>query len=207
MSQYQRNLDLLNRRRVVYRQEPTTDKPDLENDKYMFYENGTYQCYDLFKSTAKITTYKSLKWHLIVIWYLNPGLDQDEFMLIAELISEKTNGFVSFSMHEELLRKIVYEVSMIDLDVQPKNKLRKVIFKLHCGLTKEEKLSVVGQLIGRSNKIHPDDIYQCMIDLHDMNKKITIRRLSELLSVSSRTVHRHMCEQLKKEKELLNQQL
>ena len=191
----------------MYRQEPTTDKPDLDNDKYMFYENGTYQCYDLFKSTAKITTYKSLKWHLIVIWYLNPGLDQDEFMLIAELISEKTNGFVSFSMHEELLRKIVYEVSMIDLDVQPKNKLRKVIFKLHCGLTKEEKLSIVGQLIGRSNKIHPDDIYQCMIDLHDMNKKITIRRLSELLSVSSRTVHRHMCEQLKKEKELLNQQL
>jgi len=207
MSQYQRNLELLNRRRIVYRQEPTTDKPDLENDKYMFYENGTYQCYDLFKSTAKITTYKSLKWHLIVIWYLNPGLDQDEFMLIAELISEKTNGFVSFSMHEELLRKIVYEVSMIDLDVQPKNKLRKVIFKLHCGLTKEEKLSIVGQLIGRSNKIHPDDVYQCMIDLHDMNKKITIRRLSELLSVSSRTVHRHMCEQLKKEKELLNQQL
>jgi len=207
MSQYQRNLDLLNRRRVVYRQEPTTDKPDLENDKYMFYENGTYQCYDLFKSTAKITTYKSLKWHLIVIWYLNPGLDQDEFMLIAELIAEKTNGFVSFSMHEELLRKIVYEVSMIDLDIQPKNKLRKVIFKLHCGLTKEEKLSIVGQLIGRSNKIHPDDIYQCMIDLHDMNKKITIRRLSELLSVSSRTVHRYMCEQLKKEKELLNQQL
>ena len=207
MSQYQRNLELLNRRRVVYRQEPTTDKPDLENDKYMFYENGTYQCYDLFKSTAKITTYKSLKWHLIVIWYLNPGLVQDEFMLIAELISEKTNGFVSFSMHEELLRKIVYEVSMIDLDVQPKNKLRKVIFKLHCGLTKEEKLSIVGQLIGRSNKIHPDDIYQCMIDLHDMNKKITIRRLSELLSVSSRTVHRYMCEQLKKEKELLNQQL
>ena len=207
MSQHQRNLELLNRRRIVYRQEPTTDKPDLENDKYMFYENGTYQCYDLFKSTAKITTYKSLKWHLIVIWYLNPGLDQDEFMLIAELISEKTNGFVSFSMHEELLRKIVYEVSMIDLDVQPKNKLRKVIFKLHCGLTKEEKLSIVGQLIGRSNKIHPDDIYQCMIDLHDMNKKITIRRLSELLSVSSRTVHRYMCEQLKKEKELLNQQL
>ena len=207
MSQYQRNLDLLNRRRIVYRQEPTTDKPDLENDKYMFYENGTYQCYDLFKSTAKITTYKSLKWHLIVIWYLNPGLDQDEFMLIAELIAEKTNGFVSFSMHEELLRKIVYEVSMLDLDVPPRNKLRKVIFKLHCGLAKEEKLSIVGQLIGRSNKIHPDDIYQCMIDLHDTNKKITIRRLSELLSVSSRTIHRYMCEQLKKEKELLNQQL
>ena len=207
MSQYNRNLDLLNQRRIVYRREPITDVPDIENDKYMFYENGTHQCYDLFKSTAKITTYKSLKWHLIVIWYLNPGLDQDEFMLIAELIAEKTNGFVSFSMHEELLRKIVYEVSMLDLDVPPKNKLRKVIFKLHCGLVKEEKLSIVGQLIGRSNKIHPDDIYACMIDLHDMNKKITIRRVSEILGVSSRTVHRYMCTELKKEKELLNRQI
>ena len=207
MSQYNRNLDLLNRRRIVYRREPITDVPDIENDKYMFYENGTHQCYDLFKSTAKITTYKSLKWHLIVIWYLNPGLDQDEFMFIAELIAEKTNGFVSFSMHEELLRKIVYEVSMLDLDVPPKNKLRKVIFKLHCGLVKEEKLSIVGQLIGRSNKIHPDDIYACMIDLHDMNKKITIRRVSEILGVSSRTVHRYMCTELKKEKELLNRQI
>ena len=207
MSQYQRNLDLLNRRRVVYRREPITDVPDIENDKYMFYENGTYQCYDLFKSTAKITTYKSLKWHLIVIWYLNPSLDQDDFMLIAELIAEKTNGFVSFSMHEELLRKIVYDVSMLDLDEPPKNKLRKVIFKLHCGLAKEEKLSIVGQLIGRSNKIHPDDIYACMIDLHDLREKITIRRLSELLRVSSRTIHRHMCVELKREKEILNQQI
>jgi hypothetical protein len=207
MSQYQRNLDLLNRRRVVYRCEPITDVPDIENDKYMFYEHGTYQCYDLFKSTAKITTYKSLKWHLIVIWYLNPSLDQDGFMLIAELIAEKTNGFVSFSMHEELLRKIVYDVSMLDLDEPPKNKLRKVIFKLHCGLAKEEKLSIVGQLIGRSNKIHPDDIYACMIDLHDLCEKITIRRLSELLEVSSRTVHRHMCIELKREKEILNQQI
>ena len=207
MSQYQRNLELLNRKRIIYRQEPISDEPDIENEQYMFFENGTYQCYDLFKSTAKITTYKSLKWHLLVIWYLNPALDQDDFMEIAEMIVKKHNGFVSFNMHPELLRKIVYNVSMLDLDQPPKNKLRKVIFKLHCGLTKEEKLRIVGQLIGRSNKIHPDDIYACMIDLHDLCEKITIRRLSELLKVSSRTIHRHMCIELKREKELLNKEL
>jgi len=207
MSQYQRNLELLNRKRIIYRQEPISDEPDIENEQYMFFENGTYQCYDLFKSTAKITTYKSLKWHLLVIWYLNPALDQDDFMEIAEMIVEKHNGFVSFNMYPELLRKIVYNVSMLDLEQPPKNKLRKVIFKLHCGLTKEEKLRVVGQLIGRSNKIHPDDIYACMIDLHDLREKITIRRLSELLKVSSRTIHRHMCIELKREKELLNKEL
>ena len=207
MSQYERNLELLNRRRIVYRREPITDTPDIENDKYMFFENGTYQCYDLFKSTAKITTYKSLKWHLLVIWYLNPGIDQDEFMDIALEISAKTNGFVSFNMPVDLLKKIVYEVCMLDLEQPPKNKLRKVIFKIHSGLSKENKLSIVGQLIGRSNKTHPDDIYQAMIDIHDLGQKITIKRISEALNVSSRTVHRYLCEDLKREKELLNKQL
>ena len=207
MSQYERNLELLNKRRVVYRRLPITDVPDIENDMYMFFENGTYQCYDLFKSTAKITTYKSLKWHLLVIWYLNPGMDQDEFMDIALDISAKTNGYVSFNVPPNLLNKIVYEVSMLDLVAPPKNKLRKVIFKLHCGLAKDEKLRIVGQLIGRSNKTHPDDVYQAMIDIHDLGQKITIKRISNVLRVSSRTVHRYMCEDLKREKELLNKQL
>ena len=207
MSQYERNLELLNKRRVVYRRLPITDVPDIENDMYMFFENGTYQCYDLFKSTAKITTYKSLKWHLLVIWYLNPSMDQDEFMDIALDISAKTNGYVSFNVPPNLLNKIVYEVSMLDLVEPPKNKLRKVIFKLHCGLAKDEKLRIVGQLIGRSNKTHPDDVYQAMIDIHDLGQKITIKRISDVLRVSSRTVHRYMCEDLKREKELLNKQL
>ena len=207
MSQYERNLELLNKRRVVYRRLPITDVPDIENDMYMFFENGTYQCYDLFKSTAKITTYKSLKWHLLVIWYLNPGMDQDEFMDIALDISAKTNGYVSFNVPPNLLHKIVYEVRMHDLVEPPKNKLRKVIFKLHCGLAKDEKLRIVGQLIGRSNKTHPDDVYQAMIDIHDLGQKITIKRISDVLRVSSRTVHRYMCEDLKREKELLNKQL
>ena len=85
--------------------------------------------------------------------------------------------------------------------------LDKVIFKPFSGLTKEQKLSIVGKLIGVTNKIHSDDIYTVMIDIHDNKQKITIRRLSELLNVSSRTVHRHMCDELKREKELLNQQL
>ena len=189
MSQYERNLELLNKRRIVYRRDPITDIPDIENDMYMFFENGTYQCYDLFKSTAKITTYKSLKWHLLVIWYLNPGMDQDEFMDIALDISAKTNGYVSFNVPPNLLNKIVYEVSMLDLIEPPKNKLRKVIFKLHCGLAKDEKLRIVGQLIGRSNKTHPDDVYQAMIDIHDLGQKRTIKRISDVLRVSSRTVH------------------
>jgi len=203
---HDRNLEFLNRRRIVYRRNPITDKPTQENECYMFYEDGTYECYELFRSKAKITTYKSLKWHLLVIWYLNPQLTQDEFEVIAYVIANKSHGFVSFNIGDRLLDKIIYEVSMCDLEQPPKNKLRKVIFK-PTTLSKEEKLRVVGELIGRSKRIHEDDIYECMIDLNDMGKKITIARVAGLLDCSTRTIHRNMSEELKKEKELLNQQL
>ena len=204
---HERNIKLLNDRRIVYKRDPVNDVPTHQTDKYMFFEQGTYECYTLFASKAKITTYKSLKWHLLTLWYLNPNLDQDEFMQIAEIISVKEQGFTSFTIHIDLLRKMVYEVSMLDLDEPPKNKLRKVVFKYGCSLTKEEKLSIVGELIGRSKRIHEDDIYQCMLDLNDLGKKITITQLALYLECSTRTIHRNMSEELKREKELLNQQL
>ena len=204
---HQRKMDYLLRKNIIWIRKPITDIPDIDTEHYMFYENGTHECYELFRSKAKITTYKSLKWHLLVLWYLNPQLDQDEFMSIAEMIAHKPNGFIAFAIHGELLRKIVYEVSMCDLEEPPKNKLRKVIFKYNCRLSKEDKLRIVGELIGRSKKIHADDIYQCMLDLNDMGKRITMNRIAGLLDCSSRTIHRNMPEELKKEKELLNQQL
>ena len=204
---HNRNLKYFNDRRIVYRRHPITDTPTEENWMYMYYKNGTYECYELFRSSAKITTYKSLKWHLLVLWYLNPQLDQDDFMKLAEVICDKQNGFISFAIHAELLRKIVYEVSMLDLEKPPNNKLRKVIFKPNNMMSKEEKLRIVGELIGRSKSVHADDIYECMIDLNDMGKKITISRVAGLLDCSTRTIHRNMCTELKREKELLNQQL
>ena len=204
---HDRNLKYLNDNRIVYRRHPVTDIPDIDNEVYMFYLNGTYQCYELFRSSAKITTYKSLKWHLLVLWYLNPQLDQDDFLKLAEIICYKSNNFVSFAIHTDLLRKIVYEVSMLDLEEPPKNKLRKVIFKPFNQMCKEEKLRIVGQLIGRSKSVTQSDIYDLMLSIHDSNRKITIQRLALHLNVSTRTIHRNMCEELKREKELLNKQI
>ena len=202
-----RNLNYFNNNRIVYKRNPVNDKPTHETNQYMFFEQGTHECYALFASKAKITTFKSLKWHLLVLWYLNPQLDQDSFMVVAEIIAHKPNGFTSFAIHADLLRKIVYEVSMLDLDEPPKNKLRKVIFKYGSGLSKEKKLSIVGELIGRSKRVHEDDIYECMLNIHDLGRKINIKQLSLWLECSTRTIHRNMSEELKREKELLNKQL
>jgi len=186
---------------------PISDKPDQENECYMFYLNGTYECYELFRSKAKITTYRSLKWHLLVLWYLNPQLNQDKFEDIAYVIANKDHGFITFTIPNQLLKQMVYEVSMLDLDEPPKNRLRKVIFKYGNMLSKEEKLRIVGSLIGRSKKFHGDDIYDVMLMLNHGGWSITIARLARGLDCSARTVHRNMNEELKREKELLNQQL
>ena len=200
-----RRMHYLNSRRIVYRRDPITDEPTMIFDWGVYYEDGTYQYYELFRSKAKITTYKSLKWHLLVLWYLNPKLDPDNFAELAEVITGYDQGFTTFFVPQELLKKIIYDVSMCDLDKPPKNKLRKFIFKDNSGLTLSEKLSIVGTMIGRSKRIHEDDIYQCMLDIHDMNEKITMSKLAGHLKCSTRTIHRNMSYQLKKEKELLNQ--
>ena len=204
---YDRNTNRLDMWRIVYRRFPITDKPTIENEVYMFYENGTHECYELFRSKAKINTYKSLKWHLLVLWYLNPQLDQDKFLNLAEFICDKSNNFVTFAIHKDLLNKIAYEVSMCDLEEPPKNKIRKVIFKPYTTISKQEKLRVVGELIGRTKRITQDDIYNCMLEINNNGNKIIISKLAKLLNCTTRTIHRNMGVELKREKELLNEQL
>ena len=207
MSHIDRNLTILNRRRIVYRRMPINDRPSMKHKHYDFYEDGTHECYELFRSRAKITTYKSLKWHLLVLWYLNPQLDPDDFLNLSEIIADKSNGFITFTIPPQLLKKIVYEVSMMELDEPPKNKIRKLIFKHDCMLKTNEKLIIVGKLVGRTKKVCEEDIYECMLNIHDQGYKIGLATIASILKVSTRTIQRNMCEELKREKELLNQQL
>ena len=202
-----RNMTYLNNNNIIYRRDPISDKPTEVYVWGYYYEHGTHQCYTLFRSKAKITTYKSLKWHLLVLWYLNPQLSPDKFEELAWIIAEKSNGFATFTMPEQLLKTMIYEISMMDLEQPPKNKLRKVIFKDNTGLSKTEKLSIVGKLIGRGSKASAEDIYETMLLLHDDNKKITVAVIAKVLGVSTRTVYRNMTHELTKEKELLNEEI
>jgi hypothetical protein len=203
----QRNFKYLHDNRIIYGRTPITDVPTESTDIYDYYENGTYQCYALFRSKAKITTYKSLKWHFLVIQHLNGDLNMKELKRVFEYIANVKNNFVTFTMSRGAFDKLVNEVFITDAERPPKNRIRKVIFKPNKILTLSEKLSIVGQLIGRSKKIVEEDIYQCMLDLNDDKQKITINKLAKLLECSTRTIYRNMGNQLKIEKELLNKEL
>lgn len=201
-----RNMKWLNDRKIIYRRDPINDQPTIETNYYKYYENGTHECYHLFRSKARITTYKSLKWHMLVLYYLNPHVPMMDIGAVFKFIADKENGFVTFFIGDRKLKDMIKDVFMQGGN-PPANKKRKIIFKDFKGLTPQQKMSIVGQLIGRSKQIHEDDIYQCMLDINELGKKITIARIAGLLNCSARTIYRTIGDELKQEKELLNNEL
>ena len=203
---HDRKIKWLHDKRVITRCWPWEDLPSQETDLYMYYEGGTYQCYTLFASKAKITTYKSLKWHFLVLQFLNEDESQEFIESIFRFIANKDNGFVTFFIKQSVLSSMIENVFAMGVST-PVNKIRKVIFKPGAWhLTLSQKLSIVGKLIGR-NKLNKEMLYQSMLDINDEGQKITTKKLAELLSVTQRTIYRHMCDTLRKEKQILNEEL
>ena len=90
---------------------------------YVFWINVA----SLFNSKAKITTYKSLKWHFLVLYYLNQDSQYSLspfFEHLTRFIANKDNGFVTFFISEKALNDMIIDVYQTGGDA-PKNKLRK----------------------------------------------------------------------------------
>ena len=68
----------LNDNRIVYRKY-SDDQPTHEYEWGWYYADGTHGYYSLFNSEAKITTIKSLTWHLVTLWWLNPNMEFEKF--------------------------------------------------------------------------------------------------------------------------------
>ena len=204
---HNRNIDWLNRRRIVYVKYPWSDVPTETYNWGWYYEDGTHQCYELFRSKAKINSIRSLKWHMLVLRFLNPDMSLSNFLELSYFLIDKRNNFLTIDIHSDLLLKFATEVYNSDFKKAPINKSRKVIFKIGCGLEIHEKLSIVGSLIGKSKSITEDDIYQCMLEINSSNDKITISKIAKLLNCTPRTIYRNISDELKIEKDVLNSQL
>ena len=205
---HSRNIKWLNDRRVNYRRDPVNDIPTVETALYKYYEDGTHEAYHLFNSKAKITTYRSLKWHFYVLYYLNnyDGLPVNNLPKVFRFIADKDNGFVTFFIGDKKLDAMINDVLTNGCE-PPVNKKRKILFKDYSGLTPEQKMSIVGKLIGRLKQVDEETIYQCMLDLNEFGKKITWSKVAGLLNCSTRTIQRNINDALKQEKQILNEEI
>ena len=199
-----RDLRYLNDNRIIYRRY-SSDIPTSSHSWGWYYAEGTYGYYALFNNKAKINTIRSLKWHLLTLWYLNPELNKNKFKKLAEYIIYKPNGFVTFNIGTKLIDQVIKDVFKQDLDQPPKNRLRKIVFKDSSGISVIEKLQIVGKIIGSNKGIKEDDIYEAMLYIHE-SELITISKIAKALKCTNRTIYRHMSEELKEETQLLNKQ-
>ena len=203
---HERQMKWLNDRRIIYRKDPVNDVPTISTKEYNYYEDGTHEYYSLFNTQSKITTYKSLKWHMLVLYYLNmDNIINSDFVTVARFIANKENGFVTFFIKNKLLEDMIRDVLMQGGD-PPINKKRRIIFKDYNGLSFDKKMKIVGKLIGRQ-KLSKEKIYSMMLEINDMNRKISLQYLADLLRCSVRTLHRNMGEKLKQEKQKLNEKI
>ena len=201
---HERQMKWLNDKRIIYRKDPVNDVPTISTKEYNYYEYGTHEYYNLFNTQSKITTYKSLKWHMLVLYYLNmDNIINSDFVTVARFIANKENGFVTFFIKNKLLEDMIRDVLMQGGD-PPVNKKRRIIFKDYNGQSFDKKMKIVGKLIGRQ-KLSKEKIYSMMLEINDMNRKISLQYLADLLGCSVRTLHRNMGEKLKQEKQKLNE--
>ena len=200
-----RKLEYLNDNRIIYKRNPVNDEPTYSTDNFDYYEDGTHEHYHLFNSKSKITSYRSLTWHSLVLCYLNRW-NMQKHARIIRFICDKRNGFVTFKLAEQSIESVIQQTFWGGV-YAPKNKARKIIFKDYCKLDFKQKMQIVGQLLGRSRAIYIEDVYECMIDLNDTGKKITWSKIAKLLNCSVRTVLRNINEELKQEKKLLNEKI
>ena len=200
-----RKLEYLNDNRIIYKRSPVNDEPTYSTEHFDYYEDGTHEHYHLFNSKSKITSYRSLTWHSLVLCYLNRW-NMDRHARIIRFICDKRNGFVTFKLAQQSIESVIKQTFWGGV-YAPKNKARKIIFKDYCKLDFKQKMQIVGQLLGKSRAIYTEDVYECMIDLNDTGKKITWSKIAQLLDCSVRTVLRNINEELKQEKKLLNEKI
>ena len=200
-----RKIEYLNDNRIIYKRSPINDEPTYSTEHFDYYEDGTHEHYHLFNSKSKITSYRSLTWHSLVLCYLNRW-NMHKHARIIRFICDKRNGFVTFKLAEQSIESVIQQTFWGGV-YAPKNKARKIIFKDYCKLDFKQKMQIVGQLLGKSKQIHKDDVYECMIDLNDTGEKITWSKIAQLLDCSVRTVLRNINVELKHEKKLLNEKI
>ena len=92
-------------------------------------------------------------------------------MNLADVITHKPNGFITFEIPEKRLRAMTASILLEDLERAPRNRLRKIVFKDGTGLETSEKLSIVGSIIGRGRAITQEDIYDAMLHIHEQWRK------------------------------------
>lgn len=172
---------------------------------YAYFPEGI-PYYHLYRTKRKINSFAELEYIAEKFIYLNPDFELETMKGLFYKLSERESGHVIRTYTQrrvEAMIEIVHERKKVPYT----GKLRKIIFNPSKMLTKEQKMRIVGQVIGSKPNVEEEDIFYVMDELHLNKEIITIAKIAEMCDSSRYMIKKSLTPKVVKEMDRLNTRL
>lgn len=172
---------------------------------YAYFPEGI-PYYHLYRTKRKINSFAELEYIAEKFIYLNPDFDLQTMKQLFYKLSERESGHVIRTYTQrrvEAMVDIVHERKKVPYT----GKLRKIIFNPSKMLTKEQKMRIVGQVIGSKPNVEEEDIVYVIDELHMNKEVITIAKIAEMCDSSRYIIKKSLTPKILKEIDRLNKRL
>lgn len=205
-------LDYFHRRQISYKCYPYSDIPTEEKNWGWYYEDGTTQRYRLFPYKGmKITSKKSLYWHLLVIYWLNSSnmreyqtITENDFIDCCKYVCDYSSGFITSNLEDIDYYSVAK--SILSSNRKPYNKSVKFVFREGLGLSLSDKMKIISSYTNKS-AITESKLSDAIKKIHAKGEVVTNNLLSLELNCSKRTIQRNMNKELVELRKDLNNEV
>ena len=178
---------------------------EFRGQLYAYFPEGI-PYYHLYRTKRKINSFAELEYVAEKFIHLNPDFDLQTMKELFYKLSERESGHVIRTYTQrrvEAMIDIVYERKKVPYT----GKLRKIIFNPSKMLSKEQKMRIVGQVIGSKPNVEQEDIFYVMDELYLNKEIITIQKIADMCDSSRYMIKKSLNNRILKEMDRLNGKL
>jgi hypothetical protein len=154
----------------------------FSGEAYVYFPEGI-PYYSLYRTKRKINSFSELEYTAEKFVHLNPDFDLDLMKSLFVSLSDRDNGHIVRTYGKDRVEAMIESVYM-KKKVPYAPKLRKIIFNQNKMLSKEEKMQIVGSIIGSKPSISEEDLSLVVDDLYLSKEPVSIAKLAELCDTS-----------------------
>ena len=172
---------------------------------YVYFPDGI-PYYSLYRSKRKINSFSELEYTAEKFVHLNPDFNLDLMKSLFVSLSDRDNGHIVRTYGKDRVEAMVESV-YIKRKEPYISRLRKIIFNPNKMLSKEEKMKIVGEIIGSKPVISEEDINLVVDDLYLSKEPVTIAKLAELCDTSRYMIKKSITDEVMEKINAMNSKI
>lgn len=147
----------------------------------------------LYRTSRKINSFIELEYVAEVLIFLNPTLDFYTYVELMNGLADRGNGHTIRTYSEKRVFNMCDYVYTKKRFKEPYvRRYRKIVFNPFRKIPLEEKLAIVGAVLGREGAVTPEIIYNSLEELMMNDIEINQQSLAEHLKCSRATINRNI---------------